>query len=277
MINGALYRRGMRGSVKLLLILAAVLAMYVVIIVSMYEPEMAQLLDSYVELMPEIMAAVGMTGTGDTLAGFMTAGTTSLMGFLCSYLYGFLLLIFPMLFCILRGNGLVAKYVDDSSMVSLLSAPVRRSTIALTQGAVMVSGTLILTVYITALEWFSGEYYFPGQLDLGELLQVNAGLFCLHLCLGGICFFASCLFSETKYSLGVGAGLPILMYVFQMMANMGGKAENAKYFTVFTLFQPEELAAGESGAVAGALVLLALGIVLYGAAVAVFTRKDLHI
>lgn len=266
MINGALYRRGMKGSVKLLLILAAVLALYVVIIVSMYEPEMAKLLDSYVELMPEIMAAVGMT-----------AGATSLMGFLCSYLYGFLLLIFPMLFCILRGNGLVAKYVDDSSMVFLLSASVRRSTIALTQGAVMVSGTLILTVYITALEWFSGEYYFPGQLDLGELLQVNAGLFCLHLCLGGICFFASCLFSETKYSLGVGAGLPILMYVFQMMANMGGKAENAKYFTVFTLFQPEELAAGESGAVVGALVLLVLGIILYGAAVAVFTRKDLHI
>lgn len=266
MLNGALFRRGMKGSVKLLLILAAVLAMYVVIIVSMYEPEMAQLLDSYVELMPELMAAVGMTG-----------GATSLMGFLCSYLYGFILLIFPMLFCILRGNGLVAKYVDDSSMASLLSAPVRRSTIALTQGAVLVSGTLILTVYITALEWFSGEYYFPGKLGVEQLLRVNAGLFCLHLCLGGICFLASCLFSETKYSLGVGAGLPILMYVFQMMANMGGKAETAKYFTVFTLFQPEELAAGESGAVAGALVLLALGLVLYGAAVAVFTRKDLHI
>lgn len=143
--------------------------------------------------------------------------------------------------------------------------------------AVLVSGTLILTVYITDLEWFSGEYYFPGQLELEQLLRVNAGLFCLHLCLGGICFLASCRFSETKYSLGVGAGLPILMYVFQMMANMGGKAENAKYFTVFTLFQPEELAAGESGAVVGALVLLALGLVLYGAAVAVFTRKDLHI
>lgn len=266
MLNGALYARGMKGSVKLLLILAAVLAMYVVIIVSMYDPEMSKLLDGYIELMPQLMAAVGMT-----------AGATSLMGFLCSYLYGFILLIFPMLFCILRGNGLVAKHVDESSMVSLLSAPVRRSTIALTQGAVLVSGTLLLTVYITALEWFSGAYYFPGQLDLGELLQVNAGLFCLHLCLGGICFFASCLFSETKYSLGVGAGVPILMYVFQMMANMGGKAENAKYFTLFTLFQPEELAAGEPSAVAGALALLALGIVLYGAAVAVFTRKDLHI
>ena len=95
MLSGALYRRGMKGSVKLLLILAAVLALYVVIIVSMYEPEMAELLDSYVELMPEIMAAVGMT-----------AGATSLMGFLCSYLNGFLLLIFPMLFCILRGNSL---------------------------------------------------------------------------------------------------------------------------------------------------------------------------
>lgn len=177
MLSGALFRRGMKGSVKLLLILAAVLAMYVILIVSMYEPEMAKLLDSYVELMPELMAAVGMT-----------AGATSLMGFLCSYLYGFLLLIFPMLFCILRGNGLVAKYVDDSSMVSLLSAPVRRSTIALTQGAVLVSGTLILTVYITALEWFSGSITSPASWSWSSCCGSTRGSF------ASICAWAASVF-----------------------------------------------------------------------------------
>ena len=36
------------------------------------------------------------------------------------------------------------------------------------------------------------------------------------------------------------------MYVLQMLANAGEDAEKAKYFTFFTLFQPENLVAGKS-------------------------------
>lgn len=36
--------------------------MYVAIIISMYEPDMLKLLDSYAQAMPELMAAVGLTG-----------------------------------------------------------------------------------------------------------------------------------------------------------------------------------------------------------------------
>ena len=61
MINKTLYAREMKNSVKLLFILAAVMALYIGIIIYMYEPEMMALLDSYVDAMPEMMAAVGMT------------------------------------------------------------------------------------------------------------------------------------------------------------------------------------------------------------------------
>ena len=266
MLNGALYKREMKGSVKLLLILGAVITLYVAVIISMYEPKLAELLDSYVELLPGIMAAVGMT-----------AGATSLIGFMCSYLYGFILLIFPMLFCILRGNGLIAKYVDNNSMVGLLAAPVKRRTVAFTQMMVLVSGILILVVYSTILEIACAEYYFPGELDITTLLVMNCGLFCLHLFMGGICFLASCGCSDAKYSIGVGAGIPILMYVLKMLANMGGKAEKAKYVTFFTLFDPEGIVAGESGALAGTLILLVGGIALFLLGIALFNRKDLHI
>ena len=83
--------------------------------------------------MPELMASVGMK-----------ANATNLLGFMISYLYGFILLIFPMLFCILRGNALIAKYVDKGSMVSLIAAPVKRHIIAFTQMKVLVSGILLL-------------------------------------------------------------------------------------------------------------------------------------
>ena len=50
-----LYKREMKGSWKLLVIFGAVLTMYVAIIISMYEPDMLKLLDSYAQAMPELM------------------------------------------------------------------------------------------------------------------------------------------------------------------------------------------------------------------------------
>ena len=266
MINLALYKREMKGSIKLLVIFAAVMALYISVIISIYDPELMKTLDGFVEVMPELMAAVGMS-----------AGATSLLGFMISYLYGFILLIFPMVFCILRANGLIAKYVDKGSMVSLVAAPVKRRTIACTQMSVLLSGVLLLLLFVTVLETGVAQNLFPGELILSELLMLNGGLLCLHAFIGGICFLASCLFSDTKYSIAFGAGIPALMYVLQMLANVGEKAETAKYFTFFTLFDANGIIAGENNAWIGIAVLLVGAILLFSAGILVFCKKDLHI
>lgn len=266
MINWALYKREMKNSVKLLVIFAAIMTMYITIIVSMYDPEMMATLDSFVEVMPEIMAAVGMS-----------AGATSLLGFMISYLYGFILLIFPMVFCILRGNGLIAKYVDRGSMVSLAAAPVKRRTIACTQMMTLLTGIFLLISYNTVLEIVIAQSSFTGELVISELVKLNVGLLCLHFFIGGICFLASCIFSDTKYSIAFGAGIPALMYVLQMLANAGEKAEKVKYFSLFTLFNPNGIVAGETNAMTGVAVLLIGAIALYAMGIVTFTKKDLHI
>ena len=78
MISLLLYKREMKGSIKVLLIFAAVITLYVTVIIRMYDPEMMKTLDDFVKVMPELMAAVGIH-----------AGATSLIGFMISYLYGF--------------------------------------------------------------------------------------------------------------------------------------------------------------------------------------------
>ncbi len=266
MLNMTLYKREMKGSLKLLLIFGAVLTLYISIIIRMYDPEMMATLDSFYEVMPEVMASVGMS-----------AGTTSLIGFMISYLYGFILLIFPMLFSILRGNGLVAKYVDRGSMVTLVAAPVKRRTIAMTQMSALISGIFLLVIYATGLELLIAQSGYPGELAVSELLKLNAGLLCLQLFIGSICFLTSCIFSDTKYSIAFGAGVPALMYVLQMLANTGEKAEKIRYCTFFTLFDANGIAAGESGAILGAAVLLVGAILLFAGGIFVFCRKDLHI
>lgn len=265
-MNAALYKREMKGSLRLLLILAAIITLYVAVIIGMYDSSLMAMLDSFTRIMPQLMAAVGMT-----------AGATSLAGFMVSYLYGLVLVIFPMVFCILRAHGLIARYVDNGSMVALIAAPVKRRAVALTQAAVLVSGILLMVVYATALEFICASAMFPGELSASTLLELNGGLACLMLFIGGVCFLCSCAFSDARYSLGFGAGIPTLMFVLQMLGNMGGAAQKAKYLTFFTLFNPSGIAAGSSGALAGSLVLLVGAAGLYALAVTIFCKKDLPI
>lgn len=265
MINLTLYKREMKKSLVPLVIFGAILTLYVVVIMSMYDPDMMASLDEWVDLMPQMMAAVGMS-----------AGATTLLGFMSSYLYGFILLLTPMAFIVMRGNALIAKYVDNNSMVSLLSAPVKRRTVAFTQLKVLETGIFVLLVYTTVLEIVCASA-FPGELDVPRLLLLNAGLLCLLLFIGGISFFASCLWGETKYSIAVGAGVPVLMYILQALSNTGGAAEKVKYFTFFTLFNPDGLIAGEASAIAGMIILFCGAVVLFAGAIAVFSKKDLHI
>ena len=265
-MNFALYRKELKRSWKLLLIFGAVLTMYISMIISMYDPKMADAMKQFEELMPEVMAAFGMMDAGGTLGSFMS-----------SYLYGMILLVFPMVYSILRAHALVVKYVDHGSMAALLAAPVKRKTIALTQLAALLSGVLFLMVYCTGLEYLVARGLFPGELPLAELLRLNAGLLGLQLFLACYCFFCSCTFGESKYSLLFGAGLPVLMYVLQMLANMGGKLENVRYATIFTLFDAEGLLNAQAGAGFGAAALFVLAVLFAGMGVVVFCRKDLHV
>jgi ABC-2 type transport system permease protein len=104
--------------------------------------------------MPELMAIVGMNPASAELVSFLEA-----------YLYGFIMLVFPMLFCILSTNKLIARHVDRGSMTYLLAAPVKRETVAFTQMKVMATGMFALVFYAT-LYWESliAKFPFPASL-----------------------------------------------------------------------------------------------------------------
>lgn len=265
-MNFALYKKEIKGSFKILLIFAGVLTMYIVMIVSMYDPELSDALKQFEELMPELMSAVGMTGANETLTDFMS-----------SYLYGMILLVFPMVYTVIRANGLIAKYVDRGSMAQLLAAPVKRSKIAVTQLTALISGIAALIFYCTVLEYGAAQMMFPGELSLTVLLRLNAGLLCLHLFIAAFCFLCSCAFGDSRCSVTAGAGVPVLMLLFQMLANMGGKLEKIRCFTFFTLFDPDGLVSAEPEALLFAGILLVLSVILFALAVAVFKKKDLHL
>ncbi len=266
MINLTLLKQDLRSLCKMLIIFAAVLAMYFGTVIYMYEPELNRSLMDMAKTMPAMMGAFGMGGSCTTLTGFLS-----------TYLYGFLMVIIPLIFVIMAATRLVVSHTDRGSMAQLLAAPVTRSSLMLTQAA----GLLISTVALIGIAAGSGILYsmimFPGRLDMREYLFLNLGLLALQYAVAGLCFLSSCIFSETKNSLILSAGIPLLAYLIKMLANMGGDLGRLKYFTYYSLYDTSSIINDEHSAGMKLLVLFAAGCVFFLLAIKIFCRRDLHI
>lgn len=185
--------------------------MYTTVIIYMYDPELAHMLNDYQQALPGMMTAVGMTGIAGNLTEFVHI-----------YLYGFIMLVFPVIFLIILGNKLLAHYVDTGSMAVLLSTPNSRIRILVTQLLTLLLETALLIALITAIGIVSCESLFPGELDIPVYLKLNAALLLLHLMLGGIGFLPACIFNDSKWYFFVGAGLLILFSCFRCLVIWAG-------------------------------------------------------
>lgn len=264
MISIPLLKREIKSNYKIFLIFAAVLTMYISVIIPMFDPKIGNALAEFEKAMPEMMAAFGMSNSGTTLIEFIN-----------TYLFGFLFIVFPMIFEIIIVNKVIAKYVDSGSMAYLLATPNKRSKIAITQAIFMLFSLGALIVFITLVGIISSEVYFRGDLDIKKYILMNIGLYCLHIAISGLGFFASCISNDTKLSYSISAGIPIGFFIIQLLANMGGKLENFKYFTIFTLLDTDKLIKGESIGVWMFIILLVIGLVLYIGGILRFSKRDL--
>lgn len=265
-MNKTLFAKELRANLFVSGIIAAVLAMYIGMIVSMFDPKLGESLDLMMQSMPEIFAAFGMATQATTLIDFML-----------NYLYGFLLTVFILVLILIMANKLMVRYLDRGAMAYLLATPNSRTRIALTMIGVMVAILAGLMVVVTALEAGFAEALFPGELDMQALLQVNAGLLALWLAIAGLCFLSACLFSNATAALWAGGGLSILFFLMQMASKVGDKFEFLDNVNPLTLFDYYGLTAGDASAVGGAIALAAAAVALFAAAVVVFDRRNLSI
>lgn len=264
MLSSTIFKKEIKSNYKILLIFLAIIFMYVTIMVYMFDPKLSDMFKQFEKVLPEMMSAFGMISKDN-----------SMISFLNSYLFGFILLIFPMVFYIMLANRLVVKYVDSGSMSCILATPNKRLKVILTQISIMVLSIFILISFATIIAIITSEIMFKGELDIKNYILMSFSLFLLHLAISSISFFASCLFNESRHSYLIGAGIPILFYIIKMLANMGGKLEGLKYATIFTLLPSDEIALGNTDVLPQIISLIAISIIIYSLGAIIFTKKDL--
>lgn len=265
-MNKALLKKEIKSNYKLLLIFMAVLTMYSSMIISMFDPKLGDKLNAFMETMPDVFSAFGMTDSGSTLIEFMG-----------NYLYGFLYIAFPAVFIIILSNKLIARYIDRGSMAYLLSAGNKRRKIAVNQAAFMIGSVFVLVAFVTALCIGVSNGIFPKELNVQKLLVLNTGLFGLLMFLSGLCFFICCVCNDAKHAVGISSAFTIGFLLVQMVSQAGEKFDFLKYCNPLSLFDQAKIIAGETAGVAMFCTLYGAGILLFAIGIICFNRRDLSI
>lgn len=260
MLSKALFKQAVGSNYKILLLFTAVLALYLAMVCAVFTPQTLE----------------DMGGLADSLGamGNMLGDMNSVTGFIGQMYYGLIAVLFPMIYCIVTGNRLIAAKVDSGSMACLLSTPTKRSRITVTYALYFVLSLMVMFGFLAVFGVLMCAAFQPGTLDVEAFLLFDLGAFLLAFATSGICYAASCIFNFSRTSFAVGAGLPLAFFLFQMMSELSEDLDFVKYLSLNTLFSPDDILRGD-GYVPPFVCLGVVGLALYGAGIAVFRRKDL--
>jgi ABC-2 type transport system permease protein len=262
----ALFKLTIRKNWVLFIIFTLVLMMYSGVMISMYSPENVQNLMQMFELFPpEMMKAFGFA-----------SAFTDMTGYLASWLYGLLMVGFPMVYSILLANKLVAKSVDNGSIACLLSTPTSRVKIIVTKAVTALLSLVVMLAILFAFNALIGNAMFPDDLNVKAFFNLNVTVLLVNLVVMSISFFFSCLFSDSKYSIGFGAGIPIMFLLLKMLGDVSDKIEILKKISIFGWYDPMSIASGETVWGINAIYFIII-IVLITLSIIIFKKKRLAV
>lgn len=261
-----LFKLTIKQNYKLLLIFLAIMSMYVSIIIGMYNPDDIESLVAMFEVVPaHFMSAFGFDGL-----------ITNLTTFLASWLYGFIVVIFPTIYCLILANKLVVKTVDNGSMVTLLTTPNSREKILVTKQVYAILSIILLQVYVMVLSIIICNIMFEGQLDISAFIKLNITAGLANVTTMSIAMFFSSICNLTSRYMFLGAGIPLMSLMFMMINGMSKDIEIFKYISYFSWYDSVNLVNGADVLGVNMLYLVII-IFLTALSVYIFKKKNLVI
>lgn len=264
-MSWTLFKATLKANWILGVVFVLIVLIYVTTSASMFDPVSAESIQAMLDLLPEGMTrAMGFAGLG-----------TDLTAYLANYLYGFIMVIFPLIYSVVVANRLIAKHVDSGSLAYLLTTPITRVRIATTQAVYLAVSLLFIFVVAVVVAFVIAESMFASMLDVGRYVRLNVVAYLALLAGAGVSYLSSCSFSDTRHSLAFGAGIPLVFLVARMISKISDEVAWARYLSLYSFIDVERLLADPGYAVASSAILFAVSLALFAAAVVVFKRRSL--
>lgn len=240
--------------------------LYAAVIIGMFDPKDAQAGQKLLESMPAgFTKALGIQLIAPGLTSFL--GTT---------MYSMPYMLFMVVFALITANSLIAHSVDRGSMACYLSTPVSRTKVALTQAAILVMGQVIMAAFLTLVSILISVSMFGSEaLDVEAFLRLNLMGLLLFFIIGAYSFLFSCLFNDEKYSISCSTGLTLIFYVLNAIGNMNGEDSVLNKISILGAFNPAKIVNGSFEILLPAILFGIAGIIIYGASIIIFNKRNL--
>jgi ABC-2 type transport system permease protein len=265
-MNLTLFKAEIKRNWVLLLIFFLILTMYTTMMISMFNPADIDSITAMVDLLPpDIIKAFGFD-----------SAITSLTDFLASWLFGMLMITFPLIYTAILGNRLVAKMVENGSIVYLLSTPHTRTSIIITKGLYALSSMFVLSLALYLVGTLTANAMFPGLLDTGAYFRLSLITMLVNMTMLMISFLCSTIFNEGRYSILFGTGIPMIFLLMNMLGGVSPDAEIMQKISPYGFYDPVKLVQGESYSFIYIVYLLSI-VLFFSAAVLIFRKRRLPV
>ena len=204
--------------------------------------------------------------------------------------YGMMTTILPGIYVLVTANKLIASQVDRGSMAYVLSAPIKRSTVTVTQAFFLVNSLILMFGIQTAAHLLVnsskpislamlGYTMLPGDLTGKMILQVNISALMVCIALSAVCFMFSGIFSSSKYAIGLSGtfiGVNILANMLAMFGSLGVSGlDKFKYFTIVSFYDYQSVLFAKNDWIEKMIFPVLIALAAFTLGHVVFKKKDL--
>lgn len=260
---GSIYKYEMKQYVKILILWAVCvggMGMFCVLLFSSMQEEMAGMAESFAA-MGAFSEAFGMDRLNiGTLMGFYATevGTIHELG--------------GALFAAVISMNMLSKEEDGHTSEFLFSLPISRGKVVWTKWCVVMTNLFLFHLLCVGL-YGTGFLLLGEGISCREFLLYHGTQFLMNLELAGICFGVSAFFRQNK--LGVGMGIVLLLYAFDIVSRITPKLEDLSICSPFAYANASKIFS--TGEISTGGIVLGIGILLaaVGIAYVKYTKKDL--
>lgn len=220
----------------------------------------------------------------DILNGLASMDSNVLISMIFYPVVGVLL---PLVYTVIVGDKLFANQIDRGSLAFVLSTPIKRSKIAITQMFYFVVSIVFMFIFITGVDVIL-TLTIDNSLELDKILLLNLGLSLFTLAMASITFMFSAIFNYSKHSLSLSGGFALVFFISKILGlfgsdlfmNMGIGIEPMGFFnkvTMISLFNTSSILDGSSDYIIQFAILLLISTICFTTGSIWFTKKDIPV
>lgn len=264
-MSRVLFKNTLRRMWMLAVGFTGILIMYQSIIISLIDPENMSEIQSLFSVAEGMLDVFGMDITA----------MTSPLAYTASTFFGMLALAFPMIYYCILNNSLIAKGVENTSIAYTLTAPIKRTTVVITQGLYLISslvfifiGVFISGVIMLATKDVTDFWSYANLCGITMVICIFVAVFS---------YLLTVVFCSSKLSLALGAGVPIAFILLNMISNVDESVGFLAKLTPFGYVDPVDVVMGDQSVLGLYIVFISLTVLCIAAAAKVFKNKNLAI